>query len=314
MSIFESELPGEVNAAAECLTVPFSEIPAIPATELWPGVIPNRTPVFLVAPGGTGKGLAIAAIAALVTTGRPFPGEKQGSEPGQVIIVAPEDDPNEDMAFRLTAAGADLSLVLDLTVLPDGSQFLLPGDIPELQRAITEANEKGPPVKLVALDPLAAMAENGLGSVRNARGIISPLQDVCRDYGGAMILSHHTTKDGKVVAGSKALTDSARLVWMIAVAPDDADARVMTPWKSNRAATEKVRYRIEGDGASVRAVFTGPETAVQGSRAARLRLNEATPATPAAAAAVPLDSQEGPADMARKWLASHQETSERETA
>lgn len=331
MSIFGSDLPGEVNAAAESLTVPFSEIPAIPATELWPGVIPNRTPVFLVAPGGTGKGLAIAAIAALVTTGRPFPGEKTGSEPGQVIIVAPEDDPNEDMAFRLRAAGADLSLVLDLTVLPDGSPFLLPGNIPDLQRAITEAEEGGPPVKLVALDPLAAMAENGLGSVRNARDVIGPLQDLCRDYGGAMILSHHTTKDGKVVAGSKALTDAARLVWMITVAPDDADARVMTPWKSNRATTEKVRYRIEGDGASVRAVFTGPETAVPGSRAARLRLSETPGPTQreaavgvaddqvslnqylralsasAVPAAAPAPAPPDPAEKARRWLAEHQE-------
>jgi RecA-family ATPase len=308
VSIFTGDLPGEVNAAAESLTVPFSEIPAIPATELWPGVIPNRTPVFLVAPGGTGKGLAIAAITALVTTGRPFPGEDRGREPGQVIIAAPEDDPNEDMAFRLRAAGADLSLVRDLTMLPDGSQFLLPGNVPDLQRAITEAEASGPPVKLVALDPLAAMAENGLGSVRNARDIIGPLQDTCRDYGGAMILSHHTTKDGKVVAGSKALTDSARLVWMIAVAPDDADARVMTPWKSNRAATEKVRYRIEGDGESVRAVFAGQGTSPSG-RSARLRLN----AEPGPAAVLP-DSPSGPADMARKWLASNPETSRKGAA
>lgn len=276
------------------LTVPFSKIPAIPATSLWPGVIPNRTPVLIVAPGGTGKGLLIAAITAMTTTGAPFPGQAQGREPGSAIVVAPEDDANEDMAFRLRAAGADLNLVRDLTVLPDGAPFLLPSNIPELAQAITEVNDEGgPPVRLIALDPLLAMSENGLSSQRAAREIINPLQEVARDYGGAMILSHHTAKDENVIAGSKVLTDSTRLVWLIKRAPDDPDARIMTEWKSNRQTAGTVRYRIEGDGEDVRAVFTGPETAVAGSRAARLRLNEIT--------------AESAAVTAQRWLDEHPE-------
>jgi AAA domain-containing protein len=292
-TIFPDPLPGEVNAAAERLTIPFSEIPAIPATYLWPGVIPNRTPVFFVAPGGTGKGLAIAAIAASVTTGAPFPGQAQGREPGQVIMVAPEDDANEDMSFRLSAAGANLDLVLDLTLLPDGAPFLLPENIPELHRAITEANAKGPPVMLVTLDPLDALAENGLSTQRHARAIINPLQDLCRDYGGAMILSHHTTKNSNVVAGSKVLTDSARMVWMIGTAKDDANVRVMTEWKSNRPTAGTMRYQIIGEGNDVHAMFTGadtgPESQAPSSRAARLRL---TPAV-------------SPEVKAQQWLAAH---------
>lgn len=275
------------------LTVPFSQIPAIPATALWPGVVPNRTPVLVVAPGGTGKGLLIAQITAMTTTGRRFPGELNDREPGQVIIVAPEDDANEDMAFRLRAAGADLSLVRDMTVLPGGEPFMLPSNIPDLSRAIAEANKDGPPVKLVALDPLLPLCENGLTSPKAATAVIGGLQDVARDYGGAMIASHHTTKNPREVAGSKVLTNAARLVWMIKTAPDDADARVMTAWKSNRRTAGSVRYRIEGDGEDVRAVFTGPETAVPGSRAARLRLTE-KPVT-----------QEEAVASARRWLDEH---------
>lgn len=258
------------------LTIPFSMIPAIPASYLWPGVIPNRTPVFFVAPGGTGKGLAIAAIAAMATTGAAFPGEKQGRAPGQVITISPEDDANEDMAFRLRAAGADMSLVRDLTLLPSGAPFLLPANIPELHQAITEADAKGPPVLLVTLDPLDALAENGLSSQRAARAIMQPLHDLCRDYGGAMILSHHTTKNSDVVAGSQVLTDSARMVWMIGTAKDDANVRVMAPWKSNRPTAGTMRFQITGEGNDVHAVFTGPdagpESQAPSSRAARLRL------------------------------------------
>lgn len=288
------------------LSIPFSEIPAIPATSLWPGVVPNRTPVLFVAPGGTGKGLVIAKIAAMTSTGEAFPGQLQPREPGQVILVAPEDDANEDMSFRLRAAGANLSLIRNLTVLPDGSPFQLPSNIPELRKAIAEANkardeetgEPLPPVKLIALDPLLAICENGLASPKAAKAVIWPLQDVAQDYGGAMILSHHTTKNKEVVAGSKVLTDAARMVWMIKVAPDDENARLMTPWKSNRRTDGAVRYQIVGDGEDVRAVFTGPETAIPGSRAAKLRLTE---------------KGISPEEMAQRWLDEHPEPT-KETA
>ena len=283
----ETEEPDTYDGAA--LTVPYDKIPPIPATDLWPGVVPNRTPVYFIAPGGTGKGLVIAKITAMVTTGESFPGQRQPRQPGTVITIAPEDEPKQDMAFRLRAAGADLALVRDLTVLPDGSPFLLPGNIRELQQAIAEINaEGGPPVQLITLDPLLALCENGLNTVKAARAVTGPLQDMTKEYGGAMILSHHTTKSRDTVAGSKSLTDAARLVWMISRAPDDPDVREMNVWKTNRKTADGIRYRIEGDGENVHAVFTRADTAVAGSRAARLRLAETSPA-----------------ELARQWLASH---------
>jgi hypothetical protein len=112
-----------------------------------------------------------------------------------------------------------------------------------------------------------------------------------------MILSHHTTKNSQVVAGSKVLTDSARLVWLINKAKDDADTRVMTTWKSNRPTAGTMRYQITGEGNDVRAVFTGPDTGPESqapsSRSARLRLASVTPV-----------------EKARAWLAAHPENEE----
>jgi hypothetical protein len=284
---------GQETARNSQLTVPFSTIPAIPASYLWPGVLPRRTPVMIAAPGGTGKGLAIAAIIGLVTTGQPFPsaavtmpaqrlsscdpGEPEGTarKPGAVIIVAPEDDPNEDLAFRLTAAGADLSLVYNLTYLPDGSLFKLPENLPELRRAITAINKAtGPGVALIALDPLLAMCTRNLSTAINARGVIEPLQEIARDENIAMIISHHTVKSG-AIASNKALTDAMRAVWLISKAGNDDNGRVMTPWKTNRKGMT-IRYWITGEGESVRAVFASPgdDSAIPGSRAAKLRLGE----------------------------------------
>jgi hypothetical protein len=253
------------------LAVPFSEIPALPARYLWPGVIPYRTPVMIAAPGGTGKGLLLAAITGITTRGQPFPGEAAGREPQSVIIIAPEDDANEDLAFRLAAAGADLSLVHDLTLLPDGSSFLLPDNIPELKRAITEVNAAGPPAGLVILDPLLAMCSSTLSSARAARTVIDGLQAVTRETGVAMIISHHTVKSGEI-AGNKSLTDALRIVYVLGAASESE--RRMTSWKTNRAAAAPVRFSITGTGAGVHAVLLTQDAVLPGSRSARLRLRE----------------------------------------
>ncbi len=285
-------IPSDFNGAA--LTVPFDKIPSIPATYLWPGVIPNRTVTLLAGPGGTGKGLTIATIEALVTTGAPFPGETGEHEPGQIIKIAPEDDPNEDVSFRLTAAGANLALVRNLTVLPNGALFRLPDNTDELYQAIAEINDEGGfPVRLLTLDPLLSMCRASLLR-SDPRAVIEPLQALAQETGIAILASHHTTKDRNTIAGGQALTDAARQVWMISVAKDDPDARVMSVWKTNRKAHPGLRFRIEGDDEEARVVFTGADTAVPGSRAARLRLYEA-----------PLpDLTEAPADRARRILAT----------
>lgn len=289
-SIFDGAV---TSGEDEPLTVPFSAIPAIPPTSLWPGVVPNRTPVMFAAPAGTSKGLLIAAVTARVTAGELFPGEPPGREPGQVIMVSPEDDPNEDMAFRLRAAGANLELVRDLTILPDGAPFMLPSGEQALRQAIAEANEDGPPVRLVTLDPLLAISESNLSSARAARSMIAMLQGVAADSGVAMIVSHHTTKNGEV-AGSKELTNACRLVWLIKRVSGDPGVRAMSVYKTNRSVAPGPRYLVTGDGQDARVVLIGAGSTVAGSRAAKLRLGEG----------------ESPEQVAQRWLDAHPENKE----
>lgn len=268
----------EANAGK--VSVPYSQIPAVPPEDLWPGVVPLRQVTMLAAPGKTGKGLVIAAAAGIVTSGAPWPGDPPGlrREPGSVIIVAPEDDPNEDMAWRLRAAGANLSLVRDLTVLPDGSPFFLPDRKDELRQAVAEAAENGPPARLIALDPVLAMASGTLSSARGARAFTGPLQDIARETGAAVMLTNHTTKDDQTIAGSKSLTDACRVVWLLSrVTADQNDRRrAMVLWASNRMMREHVPVLITGNGTDVRAVFAEGD-APPGSRASKLRLVPSKP-------------------------------------
>jgi len=255
--------------------VPFSEIPAIGPEDLWPGVIPLRQVTMIAAPGKTGKGLVIAAIAGLVSSGRPWPGETASRDPGSVIIVAPEDDPNEDLAWRLRAAGANLELVRDLTITPNGLPFMLPDSVPLLRQAIREISDTGPPVRLIALDPLLAMSSGTLSTARGARAVTTPLQDIARESGAAVLLSNHTVKDDQTIAGSKSLTDACRVVWILERLPDaarDNPRRILRLWASNRDMREMVPVLIEGAGTDAHVIFAHRESRIPGSRAAKLRL------------------------------------------
>jgi AAA domain len=252
---------------ADLVAVPFSAIPASAVEPLWPGWIARRHVTLVVAPGGTGKGMWTCDIIAHVTTGKSWPGEPASAvrEPEAVVLVAPEDDPNEAVAWRLQAAGADSSLVFNLTVLPDGSPFILPDSVPQLTEAMSQITLlTGRKVGLVVIDPLMATVEKSIASDIAARKVVSPLQKLAKDGysvdrdgtrtqvpGPAVILTHHTVKSG-AVAGSKGLTNAMRHVLRIerpAGAEPGTTLRVVTVEKSNMAGTtSQLRYSLAGDG------------------------------------------------------------------
>jgi KaiC/GvpD/RAD55 family RecA-like ATPase len=241
---------------SKMLGVPFSIIPPKPVDPLWEGWFLRRHVTLLVAPGGTGKGLLTIDMAARVTQGKTFPGEPEGTvhEPEAVVLVSPEDDPNETVAWRLRAAGADLALVFNLTVLPDGSRFTLPDSVTSgtLGRAVAEIEKAtGKHVGLVVIDPLFAVSAVNLSANKGARSVIDPLEQFAHDGRCAVVLTHHTVKSG-ATAGSKGLIDACRVV--LRIGRDDKELsssiRVLTVEKANALSdtTDGIRYCIAGGG------------------------------------------------------------------
>lgn len=250
------------------LAVPFTHIPVEPVVPLWPGWIARRHINLVTAPGGTSKGLFTVDIAARVTTGKPWPGQPEDTplrDPEAVVIVAPEDDPNEAVAPRLKAAGADTSLVFNLTELADGSPFVLPDSLPELRAAMAEIREKtGREVGLVVLDPLTAMVEHSISTNIGARRVLSPLEKLARDEDVAVILTHHTVKSG-ATAGSKAITDAVRIALRISRPDKLSDARVLSYEKTNIASgSATVRYTVIEDGLDTRITYADTTSATGG--------------------------------------------------
>ena len=259
------------------MSVPYSQIKPIPLRWLWPGVIPFGEPVILAGPGGTGKGMAVTDLAARFTRGLPMPGCEDEREPGSVVLIAPEDDPNTAVAYRLRAARADIAAVHDLTLTDAGGPFEMPGDLGELRETVDGL----PGPVLVIIDPLLACCTAPVATNMGARRVLAPLQRLAKETGAAVVISHHTVKSGQV-AGSKGLTDAARLVFTVTPDRENPAERVMSPYKANicGTATEQ-RFTVEGDGTAAHAVWL--DRAAVMVRREGARTGSGSPARPAPA-------------------------------
>jgi hypothetical protein len=247
--------------------ITFDLVPELPWEWRFPGIIPSHTPVLFIAEGGTGKGMLFAAVIARETTGDPYPGQLPSDrrDPGTVLLISPEDDPNRTQVGRLTAAGADLRYVVSLSYWPDGKPVEFPTDIPRLAKLIRDIADPEnetyahlPAVSMVVVDPLTKLLSPGysIGTRPAAVRAIKPLVEMCGALPVAMIIAHHTNKDGKA-NGSLAVLDSVRGAFMI-TRGDDPDTRVVTQRKSNGDFAGGFTYRITGPKGRGHAVFPEP--------------------------------------------------------
>lgn len=238
-------------------TPTYEYIPKLPRVALWPLHLYRGTVTMIAGAGGTGKGLMGIHAAAVVTRGGLFPGEpedtKRDRSPGSVLGVWPEDDPNEDIAWRLESAldgeGADKTLIYDMTETADGEPFSLNDggneSVARLRAKIDELAGGNHPVKLVIIDPLLAVADT-VNTNRQARKTLRPLMKMAKETGVAILVTHHTVKDGKI-ASSKGLTDTLRLVFTTRHDPMNNEVNVLAVEKSNNLGRiGDLRYVIRG--------------------------------------------------------------------
>jgi hypothetical protein len=226
----------------ELLATRFADIDPLPAIWTWRQRVPVAELTILAAPGGTGKGILCADLAARISTGTALPDGGPAEQPAAVLMVSSEDDRHVVVVNRLIAAGADLSQIADLSQV-DGTPFQLPEHAGTLRQAIDEL----PGCRLVILDPLAGLAPFPLTSVARVRSILAPLQRIAQDTGVSILVTHHVTKAGSI-AGSAAVVDAVRSVLVIERDKSNPSVRCVRSVKSNMGAQEPpvVRYAIEG--------------------------------------------------------------------
>src|SRR5690348_56409 len=225
-----------------------------------PGLVPKSFTTLIMGDGGVGKGQLWSNWAGLITTGARMPrvpADEPPEAPRSVLLVTSEDDPNMSTAWRLRAAGADLARVYDMT-----EDFSIPESLPELERQIDEIGDVG----MVVIDPLAdnlgyvpgtkRQISLTSGNVTLRRHVMRPLERLARRHGIALVVIHHTVKSGRM-AGSKGISDAARMVLRITRPDESSPLRLITVDKTNIASgTDVVGYTVSGEWPDVHVSYT----------------------------------------------------------
>ena len=211
---------------------------------LWPNRIPVGKLSLLVGVGGVGKSFLSLYMAAQVSTGRPWIDEPQlkseGSrKPGDVFILTTEDELDDTVGVRLTAAGANLSRIhyIQAVKTKDGIQGLnnLTTDVDILIKAIRQV----PTTKLIIIDPISAYME-GKNENKNAevREYLNPLIRLAAVGKLAIVGISHLNKNQDMsaanrVLGSTGFINATRAAWLVHQDKNDSDRKLFVHMKGN---------------------------------------------------------------------------------
>jgi archaellum biogenesis ATPase FlaH len=227
----------------DSIGVKLSEVETLPIEWIWQGRIPLGKITLLEGDPGVGKSLLALTIAACVSTGRPLPGSTYGWQ-GGVIIIAPEDSPEDTIKPRMEAVRCDPSQVhlLNTTITFDVKAmevherpFSLSRDLKDLEMGIIRNN-----AILVVIDPLMAVLGRNIDSSRDqdVREVLTPLAQLAERTGCAILIIRHLNKGNSANslyrgAGSIGITAAARVALLVAHDPGDEQKRVFATIKNN---------------------------------------------------------------------------------
>jgi putative DNA primase/helicase len=195
----------------------------------------------------SGKSLFSAYMAAHVSSGTPWPDapeQKPRPEPGKVIFLQDEDDPEDTLVRRVIQFGGARENIIHVDGIRSAEKgdrlFSLLTDLARLEKLITcEGN-----VKLIVLDPLSAYFGVGVGGKLNphvdahVRTILSPVKAFAKRLNVAVVGLVHLNKDAQKdmmyrVGGSIALMGVPRSVWLVKWDRDPKGPRYFQSMKSN---------------------------------------------------------------------------------
>lgn len=232
------------------------------------GYFPMGAVSVVAGPGGVGKGVFMADVAAAVTTGRPtmlFP--DAAVTQGNVLVLTSEDDPGMSLAPRMIAAGVDTRRGFYVTPSwywqQKKKKLVIGASLFELIDELHPA--------LVIIDPLRSFLEgNAAANGDVMRGALDMLQEkASTDQFSVVIVSHMVKKAGDdarmLLAGSGELWNAARSVTILGRLPKDESITYVTQEKLNvgtkarsilfRTQTVSVKNKAGAEVETVRAVL-----------------------------------------------------------
>jgi hypothetical protein len=226
---------------------------------LWEGRLPLGKIVVLDGDPGVGKSSLTTEMAAIVSTGKPWP-DGSHCPSGDVLILSAEDGLADTIRPRLDAAGADIARIHALTAITtedEDGRFLsrppvVPADLALIKQIITTRG-----VRLVIIDVLMAYLSSKVNSYRDqdVRRALHQVANLAADTGACVIIVRHLNKSNGTNAlyrggGSIGIVGQARAAFIAAADPDDDTGlrRVLAAAKMNIAALPPaLAYQLVGD-------------------------------------------------------------------
>ena len=210
---------------------------------LWSHWLPKDRITLICGPGSIGKG-SVCLEVALAVAGEmeTYPDGIQLAPPKgmhSVLYMAYEDEEETGLDQRMVAFGVSRRAnILIHPTLASTDPFLAIDDL--------MAQNTGPPVGLIVIDPLVNMiGRMGLDENNNAEmtALMERLAAVASTQHCAILIAHHTRKQGilqgemplqDTIRGASAIVNSARTAWLLVYGSrEDSDLRLMGKPKAN---------------------------------------------------------------------------------
>jgi len=221
----------------------------------WQNYLAKGKVVLLDGDPGQGKSTLLIEVAARITTGKAMPDGSPGVK-GGVIIIMPEDGLADTIVPRFAAAGADPSLIVDMSMIKvydskteDFSferPFRLESDLAWLEEEIRRVD-----AKLLIIDPLMeVLGGKDVYRDTDVREALGPLKLLVQQTGLACVMVRHLTKGGgsNVMyrgSGSIGFAALSRLAFIVVPHPHNPECYVLAQYKSNIGkCAPSITYRI----------------------------------------------------------------------
>lgn len=200
-----------------------------PVEWLWPGYIPLGALTLVDGMPEAGKTFLLVSIAAIISKGGTLPLDAGQSEPGSVLILSNEDDPERVTKRRLRVMGANQRRVYQVSEER-------PIDLAEDWAWLDEVIEHTPNVRMLIIDPLNAYLPKS-NAYRKVASALHAIIVLAAKHQIAVVGVRHVVKGLKKGhpitwgVGSVAYAGRARMILAVAAHPFEENKRVLAPVK-----------------------------------------------------------------------------------
>jgi hypothetical protein len=212
---------------------------------LWEPYIPRKMATVLDGDPGVGKTGAACLIAASVTRGWTLPDQtgkpsQGGAGPGNVLMVAMEDNLGAVIIPRLKRCQADLSRITFVNEIVDAAGKPRPFTLNDLPLLAEYMGRVQP--RFVYIDAIQAVlgAKVDIHRANQVTALLAPLKVLAEQYDCAVVCSRHPAKPGQHVAkvlyrgmGSQAFVGTVRSGLFVEEHPGDDRLSLLVHYKAN---------------------------------------------------------------------------------